>query len=93
MSLDSTLIIHTEPPTFREEQFILPPHKEGEYGLETEAAKLIFDLKYALRVESETRLLFANYLQNESFRVALGNGRKIVNANDVVIAYNAMYSS
>ncbi len=91
MPIDSTLTVHTEPPAFREEQFTLPPHKEGEYCLELKAVKLMCDLKYALRVEPETRLQFANYLQNESFRVALNNGRKTVNVDDVIEAYNRMY--
>ncbi len=93
MPLDSTLTVHTEPPTFREEQFTLPPNKEGEYGLEIKAVELICDLKYTLRVEPETRFLFADYLQNESFRVALDNGRKIVDVDDVVKAYNWIYDS
>ncbi len=91
MSLDSTLTVHTEPPAFREEQFTLPLHKEGEYCLELKAVELMCELKYALRVEPKTRLWFANYLQNESFKVALASGRKTVNVDDVIGAYNQMY--
>ena len=92
MSLVSTLIIHTELPTIRKEQFTLPPHKEEEFSLEFEAVELMHHLKYALKVEPETRLLFDNYLQSESFRVAIENGRKTVNVDDVREAYNRIYN-
>ena len=93
MAFESTLRVHTEPPAFREEQFTLPPYQEGEFGLELRAVELISEFKYALRVEPETRLWFANYLQSESFRLALKNGRKTVNVGDVIGAYNRIYDS
>jgi len=65
MPLESTLTAHTEPPTFRKEQFTLPLHQDGEYCLELKAVELMWDLKYALSVEPETRVWFADYLQND----------------------------
>ena len=93
MPLEAKLMIHTEPPRFREERFTLPLHVEGEYLIDVKASELMSVLRQALQEEPHTKLQFVNYLESESFRVATENGRKTVNVDDVIEAYNRIYDS
>ena len=81
--------MHTRPP-------ILPPvdtWREEDYCLEDKAVGLIMDLRSALDTEPEIKHQFTSYIIDESFRVAFGNGRRVVSVDDVLRAYSRIYDS